>query len=91
MREDGTIVSVTAYLDTAVVSGNTYVVEIFHTPSSPTVLATLTLSGGENNDVNTFSVSVLTTQEIGARIRRTVGSGASAFSDINVILEVSIP
>jgi len=63
-----------------------YDVEFIRDPSgSPVVLATLPLpSGSKSEGDNTFDAAVLATDEIGVRMVRTSGTGASTFNQINV-------
>jgi hypothetical protein len=64
-----------------------YRVEVLLTPSAltPTVLATLDLPSGSNSEGrNDLEVLILAPNEVGVRIVRAAGGGASSFNAINV-------
>ena len=77
-------------------SPNAYAVEILRDPAGrlgvPLVIATLVLPAAALSAVDrTFVVAVTTAHELGARVVRTAGAGASTFAAIAVKTEWSIP
>jgi len=84
-----TIAIVTIRVDVSDGSRN-YDVEVISTPSgSPSVLATLSFASGNVSAGGTFSAAVSSGTELGVRVIRTSGSGASTFNFINVLVLLS--
>lgn len=82
------LIAITVAVD--VIDANTYDVEIVSDPTgAPVVLGTLTLDPGERTDYRRdLSVAIPAGTELGARLVRTVGAGASAFGAVAVSIEL---
>ncbi len=88
LDDASTLVGVSVNVDVAD-GARDYAIEIISSPSGvPVVLATLPLASGLRTAKDrSLAVAVPADTEIGARLVRTAGVGASTFADINVIAE----
>jgi hypothetical protein len=81
---DSTLSYITIEVDSTEAS-NTYNVEILSSPTnSPSVLSTLLLPASVRGDSTTVSVGISANTEVGARVVRNTGAGASTFNYISV-------
>jgi hypothetical protein len=87
-----TLIGISVSVDVADAT-NSYDFEVVSDPAgAPAVLGTLALASGSTTAVRRdLSVAIGSAVLIGVRANRTAGSGNSNFSNIIVVVEISIP
>ena len=94
MSAAGQLRGITVQINTT--DGNAYDVQVLRDPAgragAPVILATVTVLAATLFVIDrTFAIAVATTDELGVRVVRSAGAGASTFTSINVATEWSIP
>jgi len=85
-------ISMNVNVNEDIVTGKDFVLEVFRNPSAPIVIATLTFDKGFQRRVaRTYNVAIGQADQIGVRLRRTSGAGASVFNRINCTVEYVLP
>jgi hypothetical protein len=88
-----TLVGITYSADAADSSGRIYHVEVLSDPAgSPALLGSALVIDNETDDARRdLSAAISAGTLIGVRLRRDSGAGSSSFTDVVIIVEVSIP
>jgi hypothetical protein len=94
LTADGTLIGISVTVNAADVTRD-YDVEVLSDPAGlaggPTVLGTLALSGVRQARRRDLAVAVGGLLDLGVRLVRTAGAGASTFTEIIVVVEAKIP